>query len=181
MVPLDAPPLARPRAAPPPPTSVAVPPVLPNNAILFSPVSLFGLYASVEYERRLTTQVTAFASFGAGAVGQLGFDIGARLYPVDHAFESFFADARLSGFALTQSLFLLGPMVELGYSWRIRSVLLSVGAGAVMWQSVFRAGRGILSRPVIDAALFTVPGFFQPPIDQVGLQPTIRLTIGPVF
>lgn len=160
--------------------------VLPlvDNALLFSPGSLFALYVSVEYEHRFTTQLTGFVSVGGGPFGQFGFDLGARLYPVDHAFESFFADARLAGFGMGNGMFMLGPMVELGYAWRIRkSFLVSVGAGAAMWVGLSRSttGIGIFGSGVSDAAVFSLPGFFQPPTGQVALQPTFRLTIGPAF
>ncbi len=183
LVPLETPPVVSVMSRPDAPVSPVKPPI--ENAFHFSPGSVFALFASVEYERRLLTQLTMFGAFGGGPFGQLGFDVGLRLYPVERAFESFFVDARFSGFGMTSGLLMLGPMVELGYSWRVRnSFLLSVGGGAAMWLGVVRSpgGRsGIFNATVIDAAVFSLPGFFQPPRGQVGLQPTIRLTIGPGF
>jgi len=183
LVPLDAPTMPPLMVRPEPPPEPVMP--LVDNALLFSPGSLFALFVCVEYERRLTTQLTGFVALGGGPFGQLGFDVGFRLYPVDHVFESFFVDARFSGFGMTSGMLLLGPMVELGYAWRVRkSLLVSVGAGAAMWLSAMRApssSTGIFSTSVIDAAVFSLPGFFQPPRGQVGLQPTFRLTLGPAF
>lgn len=183
LVPLDAPTLPTPMERFEP---VAPPPLpLVDNALLFSPGSLFALFVCVEYERRLTTQLTGFIALGGGPFGQLGFDVGLRLYPVDHVFESFFVDGRFSGFGMTSGLLLLGPMVELGYAWRVRkSFLVSVAGGAAMWLGISRAPpgpSGIFGTSVIDAAVFSLPGFFQPPRGQVGLQPTFRLTLGPAF
>ncbi len=202
LVPLDAPldvPLKLEGAPTPPPApplfspmerpGEPVPEPLPvlENAVLFSPTSLFGLYVSVEYERRLTSQLTAFAAGGIGALSTAGFDVGTRLYPVDHVFESFFMDVRFSGFAMfapTAKLFLVGPMLELGYAWRIRSrLLLSIGAGAAMWFGVDRAAptATFILGGVTSARVFILPGFYQPLDGQVGVQPTIRFTIGPGF
>lgn len=175
--PLDAQRFAAPEPPPPPP-----PPL--SNALHFSPGSLFALFFSAEYERRLTTQLTAFGAFGGGPLGQFGFDLGLRLYPVERAFESFFADARLSGFFMTNGMFLLGPMVELGYSWRIKGwFLLTVGAGAAMWSTLRPAskGSGFIFGTIGEATVFGTPGIFQPPDGRVGVQPTIRVTVGPGF
>lgn len=175
--PLDAPRFEPPEPPPPPP-----PPL--SNALHFSPGSLFALFFSAEYERRVTTQLTAFGAFGGSPLGQFGFDLGLRVYPVERAFESFFADARLSGFFMLNGMLLLGPMVELGYSWRIKGwFMLTVGAGAAMWSTVRSAATrsGFITGSIIEATVFAVPGPYQPPDGRVGVQPTIRVTVGPGF
>lgn len=161
----------------------AVKPPLPPNAILFSPASLGAAFVSIEYERQVAQQWTVFAGAGGGALGQAGADLGVRLYPVDHAFESWFTDVRLTAFGLFGSLLMMGPMVELGYSWRIGNRwLLSAGAGAAMWLSVIRSpGAGSVFGPTISANVFVLPGLYEPPPGQVGLQPSIRFTLGPSF
>ena len=166
------------------PSPAAVKPPLPRNAVLFSPASIGALFVSLEYERQIAQQLTVFVVAGGGAFGQVGGDLGVRLYPVDHAFESWFTDVRLAAFGLFNGgLLMMGPMVELGYSWRIGDRwLLSAGAGAAMWLSVIRSrGTGLVFGPPISANVFALPGFFEPPPSQVGLQPSIRFTIGPTF
>ena len=187
---LSAPPLVRIDSPVDPPRyplleSPVVAPLAPlDNAFHFSPGSLFALFFSVEYERRLTTQLTAFGAFGGSPLGQFGFDLGLRLYPVERAFESFFADARVSGFFMTNGMLLLGPMVEFGYSWRIRGwFLLTVGAGAAMWSTIrpARPSPGFVFGGIAEATVFVVPGLYQPPEGRIGVQPTLRITVGPGF
>ena len=165
------------------PQPQAVKPPLPRNAILFSPASTGALFVSLEYERQIALQWTLFAAAGGGAFGQAGGDLGVRLYPVDHAFESWFADARFSAFGLFSGLLMMGPMVELGYSWRIGNRwLLSAGAGAAMWLSVIRSlGARLPFGATSFANVFVLPGLYEPPPGQVGVQPSIRFTIGPTF
>ena len=167
-----------------PDTPVVVPLAPLKNAFHFSPGSLFALFFGIEYERRLTTQLTAFGSGGGGPLGQFAFDAGLRLYPVERAFESFFADARLSAFVMTNGMVLLGPMVELGYSWRIRgSFLLTVGLGAAMWSTLRPAAKGsrFIFATITEWPIFFAPGMYQPPDGRIGLQPTVRITVGPGF
>jgi hypothetical protein len=156
-----------------------------TTALHFSPGSTFGLFFGLEVEQRLATQLTVFASAGGGPLGQFAFDAGLRLYPVQRAFESFFADLRVSSFVMTNGMALVGPMVELGYAWCFGGhFLLTVGAGAAMWLTARRAHAGagfVFGAAITDASFFALPGFSEPPNGRVGVQPTLRITLGPGF
>ena len=61
--------------------------------------------------------------------------------------------------------------------------MLTVGAGAAMWSTVRSAATrsGFITGSIIEATVFAVPGPYQPPDGRVGVQPTIRVTVGPGF
>lgn len=170
-----------------PETAVAGQPA--KGAVLFAPLSVFGLYLSVEVERAITGGLGFFGVVGGGPFGQLGGDLGLRYYVLSTMLEGFFLDVRASTFMLPGApMVLIGGNLGLGYAWRVRgATAISIGVGATVWGTAVRAPSGFgspaafIGTGIGDAQVFALPGFFQPPSDTVGIQPTVRFVIGPAF
>lgn len=161
------------RAPPPPP-----PPA--KGAVLFAPMSLFGLALFAEVDLALVGGLDVFAVLGGGLGGQLGFEGGLRYYVLGRSLEGFFFDARGSGFALPGSDFLMmSPGLQLGHAWRVKSFALSLGAGFSTWWTVSRGTptSSFFGSPTTDQVII-FPGLQIPRADGPSVQPTLRFSLG---
>lgn len=160
------------------------PPPPARGAVLFAPLSLFGLYFTAEVELAMPAGLAGFVAAGAGLFGQVGFEAGLRYYALGTALEGVYVDVRGAGFFLPGQAFgMLGPGVGLGYTWRTRSIVASIGAGATLWWAVLRTpmSQGLAGATLLESFAFPVTGFFEPPPGRHGVQPTVRLSFGPWF
>ena len=177
------------RARPPAPrVRVVAPPPEPlppaTFALFFAPLSLFSLTFWAEGDLALVGGLDVFANVGGGPLGQFGFDAGLRYYVLGTPLEGFYVDVRGSGFSLPASgLWMFGPGLQIGHGWRIKRLTLSIALGATTWYGATRAtGSGLFfGGPVTDADVIIFPGVTQPPNDRAGIQPTVRVSIGPWF
>lgn len=179
-----APPVEQP--APPPPPLVSSPPGVrgPRAAVYFAPLSLFGLYLSVEAEVALPAGLSAFGGVGGGVFGQLGADAGLRYALLGTSLVGPYVDLRASGFFLPgETLSMLGPGVALGHTWETRGTLISVGVGVTLWWLVQSTpwSLGLMGNPPDTESVFVFPGLSVPPIDGHAVQPTLRFSVGPAF
>ncbi|MEW6433735.1 MAG: hypothetical protein AB1730_19685 [Myxococcota bacterium] len=155
-----------------------------RGAVLFAPMSLFGLYFSAELEVALPAGLSVFVAGGGGLFGQLGAEAGLRYAVLGTAVEGAFIDVRGAGFFLPgQSYGMAGPGFGVGYTWRARAIVASVGAGVTMWWSVLRgsASRGIGGLRMAESFFLPLAGFVEPPAGRNAVQPTVRLSFGPWF
>lgn len=155
-----------------------------HGAVLFAPMSLFGLYFSAELELALPAGLSAFVSAGGGLFGQLGFEAGLRYSVTGTAIEGAFIDARGATFFLPgQSYGMAGPGFGVGYTWRTRSIVASVGVGVTLWWSVLRttSSRGLAGSALSESFFLPFAGFWEPPAGRNAVQPTIRVSMGPWF
>lgn len=182
---------------PPPPTPPGMPVVYApdaprkeeklaplRGAVLFAPMSLFGLYFSAELEVALPAGLSVFVAGGGGLFGQLGVEAGLRYAVLGTAVEGAFVDVRGAGFFLPgQSYGMAGPGFGVGYTWRSRAIVASVGVGVTMWWSVLRssASRGIGGVTLTESFFLPFAGFWEPPTGRNAVQPTVRLSFGPWF
>lgn len=184
-LPVEPPPPEPPAQGPlPAPARAAKPP--PSGALHFLPLSLFGLYLGVEYERGVTPSLTLFAAAGAGPFGQLGADAGARAYVVSDVLDGPFIDGHVSVFGVPGApLLIAGPGLTLGYTWRLSSrAVLSLGIGASALYGLVRHGGGsrvFLGNTATSTSVLVLPGLQQPPLGQFAFQPTFRFTVGPAL
>ncbi len=168
-------PRGRPPVPPPPPATFA---------LYFAPLSLFALTLWVEGDLHLGAGFSVFANVGGGPLGQFGGDAGFRYYVLEKPFEGFYLDARASAFSLpAQSMLMVGPGVQVGYGWRVSRFALSVGMGFTTWYGLSRANgsTSFFGATVTDAEVIALPGFTQPPLGTPGVQPTVRISLGPTF
>ena len=158
-----------------------------STIVHFSPLSLFGLYASVEFEHLTTPGWSVFGGAGLGVFGQLGLDAGMRFWGgADNAFDGVFGDARLSCFAVPGSGWVLaGVGGTVGYGWRSRrTVAMSVGVGLTLWAEMPTGVSATFgSSPSQRSTLIFLPGIqtTDPNVSPVAVQPTLRFTLGPAF
>jgi hypothetical protein len=167
--------LTRPPPAPLPPA---------RFALFLAPFSLFSLTLWAEGDLHLAEGVNVFLNVGGGPLGQLGGAAGLRYYVMSTPFEGFFLDARAELFSLpAHRLTMIGPGAVLGYGWRFGRWALSVGLGFTTWYSLSRgdALTSLVGTSLTDADVIVFPGITQPPADKPGVQPTIRVSIGPTF
>ncbi|MFZ5442662.1 MAG: hypothetical protein ACOZQL_21815 [Myxococcota bacterium] len=189
---LSAPP---PPPTPPPATSEFTPPRAPRTkpsppplpparlALFFAPLSGFALTLWLEADLHLASGVSLFANVGGGPLGQLGGDAGLRYYIGGSPFEGFSLDARASVFSLpAQGLVMMGPGLQLQHGWRVGSLAISVGLGFTTWYGLERGSQQpFFGATPTDADVIVFPGLSQPPVDRPGVQPTVRLSLGPTF
>lgn len=193
------------RASPPPPPPQDVPSPPPSaaptvvaapsptrgsvleparGAVLFAPTSLFGLSLAAELELALPAGLSFFVGLSGGLLGQLSGEAGLRYAVLGTALEGAFVDARGAAFSLPgRSFTMVGPGVGVGYSWRVRGVIASVGVGATMWWTVQRDGTtgGLTGSSMLQSFFVGLPGLIEPPTGRNAAQPTIRLSFGPTF
>jgi hypothetical protein len=152
--------------------------------LYFSPLSLFSLSFWLEADLALIGGLDVFANVGGGPLGQFGFDAGLRYYVLGSSLDGFYLDLRGSGFSLPAlNMWMFGPGAQIGHSWRVKRFTLSIALGVTTWFAVSRAKPTdffILS-PVTDAEVIVFPGLTQPPGDRPGVQPTVRISLGPWF
>lgn len=163
---------------PPPPLEPA------TLGLFFAPLSLFSLTFWIEGDLALIGGLDLFANVGGGPLGQFGFDAGLRYYVLGTSLEGWYFDVRGSGFSLPgDGLWMFGPGVQLGHGWRIQRFTLSIGLGATTWYAPSRAAVGniFIFGPTTDAEVIVFPGVTQPPFERGGVQPTIRVSLGPWF
>ena len=168
----------RPQAPPPEP----LPPA--TLGLFFSPMSLFALGLFVEGDLALTGGLDVFANIGGGPLGQFGFDAGLRYYVLGTSLEGFYLDLRGSGFGLPDSkMWMFGPGLQIGYGWRVKRFTLSIAAGVTTWYSASRwdGSRQFFLLTPVDDEIIIFPGFTQPPPGRPGVQPTLRVSLGPWF
>lgn len=172
--------LTRVRQAPPPPEPLAD----ATLGLFFAPLSLFSLSFWIEGDFALVGGLDLFANVGGGPLGQFGFDAGLRYYVQGKSLEGFFVDLRGSMFSLPASeLWMAGPGLMIGHGWRIKRFTLSIALGATTWYGV---SRGTFTAPffggvLTDAEVIIFPGITRPPVDRPGVQPTVRVSLGPWF
>ncbi|MDP1825104.1 MAG: hypothetical protein Q8L48_17735 [Archangium sp.] len=173
--------LTRVRQAPPPPAPLAD----ATLGLFFAPLSLFSLSFWLEGDLALVGGLDLFANVGGGPLGQFGFDVGLRYYVQGRSLEGFFVDLRGSVFSMPASeLWMAGPGLMIGHGWRIKRFTLSIALGATTWYGVNRGSVGtvaLLGLPLTDAEVIIFPGVTQPPNDRPGVQPTVRVSLGPWF
>lgn len=191
--PLVPPPAPTARVAPPGTVPVVYPPDRPRKeealapakgAVTFAPMSLFGLFFSVELEVALPAGLSLFVGGGGGLFGQVGFEGGLRYAVLGTALEGAFLDVHGQGFFLPgQSFGMAGPGLMVGFNWRSKAVLSSIGVGVDLWWTVLRtpSSRGLAGAPLTPSFVFPLAGFWEPPTGRNAVQPTIRLSFGPWF
>ena len=185
--PADDPPVPR-SSRLPPRVRVPLPPPAPlppaRFGLFFAPLSLFSLTFWAEGDLALVGGLDVFANVGGGPLGQFGFDVGLRYYVLGTPLEGFYLEARGSCFSLPGSgLWMLGPGFQLGHGWRIKRLTLSIALGFTTWYGARRAtGAGLFfGGPVTDDEVIVFPGVTQPPQDRAGIQPAMRVSLGPWF
>ena len=152
--------------------------------LFFAPLSLFSLSVWVEADLALIGGLDVFANLGGGPLGQFGFDAGLRYYVMGSSLDGFYFDARASGFALPGSkLWMLGPGLQIGHGWRVKRFTLSIALGVTTWFGLSRAttGNTFIFGPTTDADVIAFPGVSQPQTEKAGVQPTVRVSLGPWF
>lgn len=161
-----------------------VPQPSPKVGLYFNPLGLLGLGLWAEVDVAVTGGFDVFANVGGGLLGQFGFDVGARYYVLGRPLEGFFLDARFTTFSLPElKLWMGGPGVLVGYSWKFSRISLSVAAGATTFWSFSRAvpTSNLFALNPADADVIILPGITQPFADRPAVQPTVRLAFGPWF
>ncbi len=165
------------RASPPPEVGDA-------GAVLFSPLSLFGLFFSLEVEYAFFAQLSAYGALGAGAFAQLAGEGGFRAYPVERALDNVFVELHGQFFAAPLSgMVLIGPGTMLGLAWKSKSgeMLSSAGVGVNVWFEASSPSTTFLgARPAPSGFLF-LPGLQVPPLRGSAAQLTVRFCLGPLF
>ncbi len=181
LVPADAP-LAPPptrgfSVAPRPAPTPEAPPVV---GVYFAPMSLFSLSLYAEVDVPLAGGLDVFAVIGGGFLGQLGFEAGLRYYGLGRSLEGFYVDARASGFAMPAwSFVMLAPGLQLGHAWRVKSFVMSIGAGFSTWWTVSRgAPQNFLFGTPTNDEVIAFPGVQVPAGNGPSVQPTMRVAIG---
>jgi hypothetical protein len=147
-------------------------------------LSLFSLSFWVEADIALTGGLDLFANVGGGPLGQFGFDAGLRYYVLGSSLDGFYVDVRGSGFSLPgRGLWMFGPGLMIGHSWRVKRFTLQLAIGATTWFAASRAGptETFIVGPIADAEVIVFPGISQPPEGRPGVSPTVRVSLGPWF
>ena len=173
-------PTAKTKPVKPPPE----PPAPATLGLFFAPLSLFSLSFWVEADLALIGGLDVFANLGGGPLGQFGFDAGLRYYVNGSSLDGFYFDARASGFALPGSaLWMMGPGLQIGHGWRVKRFTLSIALGVTTWYALSRANTGntFIFGATTDAEVIAFPGIVQPPGGRAGVQPTVRVSLGPWF
>lgn len=155
-----------------------------RGAVLFAPMSLFGLYFTGELEVALPAGLSTFVALGGGLFGQLGFEAGLRYSVLGTSIDGAFVDVRGAGFFLPgQSYGMAGPGFGVGYTWRTRSIVTSLGVGVTLWWTVWRnpSSRGLAGAALTESFFLPFAGFWEPPAGRNAVQPTIRISMGPWF
>ena len=171
----------RPRMQPAPPPDPLPPARL---GLFFAPLSLFSLTFWLEGDLSLGGGLDVFANVGGGPLGQFGFDAGLRYYVLGTSLEGFYVDVRGSCFALPDNgLWMFGPGLQVGHGWRVKRFTLSIALGVSTWYAVQRGSpaKPFFGSAITDAQVIVFPGVTQPPPDRAGVQPTIRVSLGPWF
>lgn len=168
------------------PRSVVTPPpdVPAKGAVLFSPLSLFGLFLSVEVEYAIFTQVALYAALGAGAFAQVAGEAGVRYSPVERALDNVFVELHGQFFAAPLTgMTLVGPGAMIGFDWKARqgaSMMSSAGVGVNVWFETSSPSTFFLGRASASGFIF-FPGLQVPPTGQSAVQLTVRFCLGPTF
>lgn len=152
--------------------------------LFFSPSGIFSLSLWVEADVALTGGLDVFANVGGGPLGQFGFDVGLRYYVLGTSLDGFYVDVRGSAFSLPAfGLWMAGPGLQIGYGWRIKRFTLSIAVGVTTWYGLRRADPGAVFAGTVptDADVIIFPGLMQPPEGGAGVQPTVRVSLGPWF
>jgi hypothetical protein len=145
-------------------------------------MSLFALSFTAELEVALPAGLSAFAAAGGGPFGQFGVEGGLRWAVLGTALGGPFVDVRGAGFILPRQAFgMAGPGFGVGYTWRTKSFVVSLGVGATLWWTVWRTptSSGLAGVPLGTSFFFPLAGFWEPPPGRNAVQPTIRLSLGP--
>lgn len=153
-------------------------------ALHFTPLTLIAASLWVEADVHLARGVSLFANVGGGILRQLGWDGGLRIYPSGSHLVGFYVDLRYSGFGLPEyALWMHGPGLQLGYSWKLKGVAIALGAGLTTF---FLLNRGdpralFLEQPPVETDFFILAGVGRPGVDRPAVMPTLRVAIGPWF
>ena len=152
--------------------------------LYFAPLSLFSLSFWAEADIALTGGLDVFANVGGGPLGQFGFDVGLRYYVLGTSLDGFFVDVRGSGFSLPRfGLWMFGPGLMIGHGWRVKRFTLSISLGVTTWIAASRSTstETFIVGPPTDAEVIVFAGVQQPPDGRAGVQPTVRVSLGPWF
>jgi hypothetical protein len=152
--------------------------------LYFAPLSLFSLSFWAEADIALTGGLDVFANVGGGPLGQFGFDAGLRYYVLGSSLDGFYVDVRGSGFSLPRfGLWMFGPGLQIGHAWRVKRFTLSLAIGATTWIAASRSTstETFIVGPPTDAEVIVFAGVQQPPAGRAGVQPTVRVSLGPWF
>ena len=164
-----------------PPPELLAPATL---GLFFAPLSLFSLSFWVEADLALVGGLDVFANVGGGPLGQFGFDAGLRYYVMGSSLDGFYIDVRGSAFSLpAHGLWMFGPGLQLGHSWRVKRFTLSIALGVTTWYATSRARTTdfFIVSTVTNGDLIIFPGLTQPFADRPAVQPTVRISLGPWF
>lgn len=170
-------PLAARRGPPPPPPPAKL-------GLTFSALGFLAAGVWLEADVPLAGGFDLFANVGGGPFGQFGFDVGGRLYVSGSSLDGFFVDARFTTFALPAGgLWMGGPGVLIGHSWRIWRLALAIAVGTTTFVSFSPAAPGTVffGASPVEADVLALPGFTQPFADRPAIHPTLRLAVGPWF
>ncbi len=153
-------------------------------ALNFTPLTLIAASLWIEGDLHLAKGVSIFANVGGGALRQFGWDAGLRYYASGSHLVGFYVDLRYSGFGLPEfALFMHGPGVQLGYSWKLKGVALAIGAGLTTFfeLSAGRSNAIFLGVPPVEADVFILAGVGRPGREHPSVMPALRFAIGPWF
>jgi len=179
------PPSALPRSRVRPQPAPPEPPLEPARfGLFFSPFGIFALSFFLEGDLALAGGFDVFANVGGGPLGQFAFDAGFRHYVLGTSLDGFYFDVRGSGFGLPASgLWMFGPGMQIGYGWRVKRFTLSIAVGVTTWYGTSRwdGSTRFFNSNVVDEEIIVFPGFTQPPVGRPGVQPTLRVSLGPWF
>ncbi len=186
LVPVPPPPAKKRSSGYQPTAVVPQPPDVPTKgAVLFSPLSLFGLFLSVEVEYAFLTQLAAYGAIGAGAFAQVAGEAGLRYYPVERALDSVFVELHGQFFTTPISgLTLVGPGAMIGFDWKARagaSMMSSAGVGVNVWFETSSPSAAFLGSRPSPGGFILFPGIQVPPFGGSAVQLTVRFCLGPVF
>ena len=153
-------------------------------ALNFTPLTLIAASLWVEGDLHLARGVSTFVNVGGGFLRQFGWDAGLRYYTSGAHLVGFYIDLRYSGFALPEfALWMHGPGVQLGYSWKLKGFSLAVAAGITTF---FQLNRGdpnatFLGQAPIESDFLVLAGVGRPGGDHRLVMPPLRVAIGPWF
>ncbi len=153
-------------------------------ALHFTPLTLFALSVWVEGDLHLAGGVSVFVNVGGGALKQLGGDAGLRFSSTGSHLEGFYFDLRGSTFGLPEfGMWMAGPGLQLGYSWKFDGFALALGVGLTTF---FLLDRGAPNATFLDnqpvaTDFFILAGVGRPGPEQPAVMPALRVAIGPWF
>ncbi len=179
-------------AAPASPEAPEAEPVLTSTPTLrparfglhFFPATLFALALWVEGDLHLGGGVSLFANVGGGALKQVGWEGGLRLYAGGEHLNGLYADVRFSGFCLPEyGLLMAGPAAHFGHSWKLAGYSVAVGVGFTTYFTLHagRPGVNFMGAAPIEGDLILLPGVARGPVDRPAVMPAVRFAIGPWF